>query len=814
MPLLRDEKHESGMQFPAKTRRGGHDRGMQMKARTMEEVHAPPDTKPLRVLIVEHSLYDVELMLAELRQAELRVECTLVQDKNQFHTAIETQSFDAILSGYRLPSWTGLDVLRELRESGKDIPLLLVTGTLGEEAAVECIKQGASEFILKENLARLPGALKRAVQESALRRENALAQAALSKSESRLRCIIEAEPQCVKIVDRDGILLEMNPAGLRMVDAENLEQVVGKPVYPLLCSEYRQKFRDLVTHVCQGGSGSLQYEIQGLKGVRRFLETHSAPFLDGHGEIVGALSVTQDITERKRTEEELRLSEARNCDLVENSVYGISRISEDGKFLDANRALLKILGCLSFEDLQIMDLARGIFRFPEQHAELMAHCHQHGQVHGAEAEWRRKDGGIIAARLHVRRLSIPNHPDALEVIVEDVTELRALERQLRQAQKFEAIGQLAGGIAHDFNNVVGAILGWAELGFEQSSGAPQIAERFSRIREQADRAAALTRELLAFARRQVLQPRAVDLNTVASGLVTFLDRVIGKDIELKVVTASLDPVKADPTQIEQVLMNLCLNARDAMPQGGRLVIETEMVQLDGSYCHFYPYVVPGPYVVLSVSDTGKGMDAETRERIFEPFFTTKELGKGTGMGLATVYGIVKQHGGFVHVYSELEHGSLFRVYLPSMEGAVAEVDSARAPVQSLTELRGTETILIAEDHESIREMSRQTLVGLGYRVLSAGDGEEALRLCERERPALAILDVIMPKLSGLKAAEKLAVRFADLPVLFTSGYSADFNGAPSGAYPARYMQKPYSPTTLGRLVREILDHKQSAAQSG
>src|SRR5258707_10761789 len=313
----------------------------------------------------------------------------------------------------------------------------------------------------------------------------------------------------------------------------------------------------------------------------------------------------------------------------------------------------------------------------------MASCREYGKVKRGETEWRRRDGGIVCVRLHVRTLSIPDHAGAFEIIAEDVTELRAMERQLRQAQKFEAIGQLAGGIAHDFNNVVGAILGWAELGLEQNRATPQIADRFARIREQAERGAALTRELLAFARRQVLQPQAVDINSITSGLVSFLDKVIGKDIELKVITAAVDAVKADPTQLEQVLMNLCLNARDAMPDGGRLQIETEMVELDDSYCRFYPYVTPGRYAVLSVSDTGMGMDSETRERIFEPFFTTKERGKGTGRGLATAHGIVKQHGGFIHVYSEPGQGSLFRVYLPAQGRIASESLSVEAPAPAL-----------------------------------------------------------------------------------------------------------------------------------
>jgi len=486
-------------------------------------------------------------------------------------------------------------------------------------------------------------------------------------------------------------------------------------------------------------------------------------------------------------------------------------MSTDGMFLDANPALLRILGCSSPADLRELNLVRDIFRYPEQFSQFIGACRQQGKVHGAESEWRRRDGGIVAVRLHLRWISTPGQPATVEVIAEDVTEVRAMERQLRQAQKFEAIGQLAGGVAHDFNNVVGAILGWAELGLEQSRSSPQIAERFARIREQADRAAALTRELLAFARRQVLQPRSVDLNAITSGLASFLDKVIGKDIEFRVVTVPLDLVKADATQIEQVLMNLCLNARDAMPKGGRLLIETEMVELDDSYCCFYPYMTPGRYAVLSVSDTGIGMDAETRERIFEPFFTTKKHGKGSGRGLATVYGIVKQHGGFIHVYSEPGQGSLFRVYLPVAAASKSEASAPQSPALSLAEMRGTETVLLAEDHESIREMARQALLNLGYRVLSAADGEEAIRLCEAERPALAILDVIMPKVGGLATAERLAARFENLPILFTSGYSQDSEGMAAVNASGYYLQKPYSPTSLGRIVREILDKSQSAA---
>jgi PAS domain S-box-containing protein len=778
-------------------------------------------TRPLRLLILEHTPDDVDLVLFALRDAGFSVTNTVATNKAQFLAALRDHSFDAILSDYRLPGWTGLDALKELRAAGIDTPFLLVTGTLGEEAAVECMKQGVNDYILKDHLSRLPVALQRAIQEKALRDEAARSSAALKQSEARVReqfaeldLLYRTAPICVAILDRDLRYLRVNDA----MAAQNgipASQHIGRTLYEV-APQTAPELAACLHRVFVTGASLQNVQLRAVhpshsSGCRDYLAGFY-PLVIQENHVQSSCVIMVDITDHKRAEEKLRRSEARNQELVESSIYGIAHISPDGAFLDSNPALVRMLGANSSADLGSMNLFNDAFRFPEQAARLAASCRDRKQVVGAEAEWRRRDGGVVTVRLHLRYVTLPGESDFMEVIAEDVTELRAMERQLRQSQKFEAIGQLAGGIAHDFNNVVGAILGWAELGYEQNRNNPQVADRFSRIREQADRAAALTRELLAFARRQVLQPRAVDLNEVTSGLGSFLDRVIGDNIVFKVVTAPLDPIQADPTQIEQVLMNLCINARDAMPQGGRLLVETEMVELDDSYCRFYPGIAPGRYAVLSVSDTGGGMDAETRERIFEPFFTTKEKGKGTGIGLATVYGIVKQHGGFIHVYSEPGQGSLFRVYLPAIENASPESAERKVPVPSLQEMRGSETILLAEDHEPIREMARQTLVSLGYRVLSASDGEEALRLCQDDVPALAILDVIMPRLGGPAAADKLRALFDQLPVLFTSGYSQD-SEALSGASPAHYLQKPYSPTTLGRIVREILDRAAQARAS-
>src|SRR5579859_3434096 len=630
----------------------------------------------------------------------------------------------------------------------------------------------------------------------------------LRRTFAELDSLYRKSPNGVGVLDRALRYVRVNQA---MAEFHGLPQAAfaGHSVHemlPELSEEFLLRAHDAVK--TDQPLMDVEFTLQnGESGSPRHFLAHFYP-LDATGDDEARTGLVMvDITERKLANEALRLSEARYRDVVEHSVYGVCIVNAMGSASGANTAMLRILGCTSHEEFIGLNFLRDVCRYPDQQAQHFAACRQQGLLHNAEAEWRRRDGGIVAVRLHLRKLAGAADRGDLEIIAEDVTELRALERQLQQAQKFEAIGQLAGGIAHDFNNVIGAIHGWAELGFEQNRGNQITADRFARIREQAERAAALTRELLAFARRQVLQPRAIDLNHVVRGLVTFLDRVIGKDITLEVHTAPLNAIKADPTQVEQVLMNLCLNARDAMPSGGRLLIESGMMEVDESYARFYPGVAAGRYAMLAVSDSGSGMDATTLERIFEPFFTTKESGKGTGLGLSTVYGIVKQHGGFLHVYSEPGQGSLFRIYFQALPGGVVET---KVPAPNVGEMRGTETVLIAEDHESIREMARQTLASLGYRVLCAADGEEALRLCAEDTPAIAILDVIMPKLGGVATAQKLINHFPGLPLIFTSGYSHDHDMRTADLPLASYLQKPYSPTHLGRRVRDVLDGNRKA----
>jgi signal transduction histidine kinase len=387
---------------------------------------------------------------------------------------------------------------------------------------------------------------------------------------------------------------------------------------------------------------------------------------------------------------------------------------------------------------------------------------------------------------------------------EERKERKRLDRRVLQLQKFEAIGRLVGGVAHDFNNMIGAILGWAEMGCEETEPENRMNSRFQKIRDQAVRAGKLTSQLLAFAGGQVLQTRRINLNILVQEEMSLLTRIIGEDIEVRVhIAPDLRVTLADPTQIEQVIMNLCLNARDAMVGGGQLLIETQNVELGAEFCRDHVYGRPGSYALLSVTDTGIGMDAATMESMFEPFFTTKETGKGTGLGLATVHGIVSQHGGFILTNSQPGKGTSFQVYLPAGCGE-HESDDIACENQPL---RGTETILLAEDHDGLRDTAQEMLQALGYRVLAACDGTKALELFKlnADQIDLIIMDVVMPSLSGPEAYLEMSAMRPGIRVIFTTGYTPKASVLVSMVEKgAAVLRKPYSLTSLSQMVRGAL----------
>ena len=508
----------------------------------------------------------------------------------------------------------------------------------------------------------------------------------------------------------------------------------------------------------------------------------------------------------RATQESLRRSESNFRSLVMNAPYGICRCNALGILQDANPAMVAMFGYKAADELKGGHLG-SLYADAQQWFQTADYFHARKEFNNLTTDCVRKDGEIIVARISGR--SIPNGPEgnSFEIFMEDVTETRMLELQLRQAQKMEAIGRLAGGIAHDFNNLLMVISGYSEFLLERLGPDPRLRAPAQEISNATQRATSLTRQLLAFSRKQMLAPKVLDLNEMVAENLKMLTRMIGEDIDLVMVPGpGLGAVRADPGQIDQVIMNLAVNARDAMPQGGKLTIETANVALDESFARTHAPLTAGEYVMLAISDTGVGMDSETQSRIFEPFFTTKGA-KGTGLGLSTVYGIVKQSGGFIFVDSQPQRGTAFRAYFPRVDGR-DEV----AAVQESTGLpradRGQETILLVEDETNLRRLARQYLETQGYKILEAEDGAAALQIVDGYAGAIDLLltDIIMPGVNGRELAEHVTQLLPNVRVLYMSGYTENAVGH-DGTLDAgiNLLQKPFSLPALKDRVREVLD---------
>ena len=503
----------------------------------------------------------------------------------------------------------------------------------------------------------------------------------------------------------------------------------------------------------------------------------------------------------------LRASETGYETLVEHAPVGIYRSSPEGRFLSVNAALVRILGYDSAPQVLQLDMARDVYADSAERQRLLDRdSYTDREYDEVEATWKRRDGRLLTVQLSVRAVrNADRQVHYYETFVRDVTEQRRLQQQLVQSQKMEAVGRLAGGIAHDFNNLLTVITTYCDLLLEDLAREDPKRDDVEQVRKAADGAAALTRQLLAFSRQQVLEPKVLNMSAVVSGVEKMLRRVIGEDVDL---ATALDPdvgsVKADVGQLEQVLMNLAVNARDAMPTGGKLTIEITNAEHDPDYAREQEAEAVRRFVMLAVSDTGIGMDEATKARIFEPFFTTKEPGKGTGLGLATVYGIVKQSGGFIWVYSELGRGTTFKIYLPRVDAAaegVAATTRSDLP-------RGTETVLLVEDAAAVRAVTRHVLERQGYAVLEASHGAAALELAANHAGPIHLLltDVIMPGLSGRQVADRLTALRPDTQVLYASGYTDDAvvrHGVLESGI--AYLQKPFTTESLARKVREVLD---------
>ncbi|MBI2681839.1 MAG: response regulator [Acidobacteriales bacterium] len=649
---------------------------------TAQPANANGGKLPLRVLVIEDSEADAELSLRELRRAGVTFESVLVANERAFLEQLRRGHCDLILSDYNLPGWSGMAAFEALRREGKDIPFILVTGSMGEQAAVECMKRGISDYILKDRLARLPLAVRQAVEEKRQREARQQAEERLFESTARFQAVTRAT---------QDVIWDWDLRTDTIWRSENL----------------------------QARFGFVAGEIEPTVG---WWEERIHP------------------DDRERVSTSLR---------------------------DA--------------------------------------VNHHGETWSASYRLRRGDEGYASVLDRGRVLHDPaGRPIRMLGVLVDVTDHLQMERQISALHKFEALGRLAGGIAHDFNNLLGAIIGFSELLLDQVEGNDSAEKYVTEIRKAGNRAAQLTRQLMAFSRKQVLEPKVLDLNSIITDMSEMLRRLIGEDVQIDTIASPhLGTVKADPGQTEQVILNLVINARDAMPMGGKLTIETANVDLDETYARMHVGVTPGRYVMLAISDTGAGMDSKTLACIFEPFFTTKKT--GTGLGLATVFGIVKQSGGNIWVYSEPGRGTTFKVYIPRVD---EPRDAVAGTSQVTVAAGGSETVLLVEDSEPLRMVAYEFLSRAGYKVLQALDANDVTRFAEQDSAPIHLLltDVVMPEMSGREVAELVKRHHARTKVLFMSGYTDDAilrHGIVDQG--VAFLSKPFSEEGLVRKVRQVLD---------
>ena len=763
--------------------------------------------KPLRILHLEDEPGFWDLASALLEKDGLVAEMVPAGDLKGFIGALETGGFDLILADYSLPDCTGIDALREVRHRCPGTPFVLFSGTVGEATAIDAMKCGATDYVLKQWPERLAPAVRRAVREAENQQARQQAEVELIRREGYLRALTENSLDVLSILDRQGVIQYSSPSS-KLVLGYEPEELVGQNafgfVHPDDVTEVRRSFEraleDPQLRV------TLELRFRRPDGSWCEVEVVGQSRL-GDPAIAGVVVNTRDIAERKALQESQRLL----ATAVEQAVEAIVITDVWGNIRYVNPAFEKITGFGRQEALgQNPRVLKSGKHDPAFYAAMWKTLVQ-GEVWHGHMVNQRKDGTLFE-----EDASITPIRDAAGQIVNyvavkrDVSHEVQLEAQLRQAQKMEAVGQLAGGVAHDFNNMLAVIHGNAELLLMKEEHLTAAGgECVKHLIRAAEHAANLTRQLLIFSRKQAMQAQPVALNDLIKNLTKMLKRVVREDVSVECLyAAQLPHVQADPGMLEQAVLNLVVNARDAMPKGGQLLLVTEAATVDAAHAQTNHEAREGDYVCLAVSDTGTGTKAEHLPRIFEPFFTTKEVGKGTGLGLATVYGIVKQHLGWIEVSTRLGEGTTFKVFLP----AVATLPEQAAVTSAGAQLRGgPETILLVGDDEPVRIITRRILERYGYRILEAGNAREAREVWHRHRQEVALLltDIIMPEgVTGRDLAEELRRDRPALKIVFMSGYSAEVVGKDTDFFrrtKSRFLHKPASPVMLVQTVRQSLD---------
>jgi two-component system cell cycle sensor histidine kinase/response regulator CckA len=766
----------------------------------------PPGPRPsLHVLLLEDEAGDADLIVHELRRGYEPI-ARRVTSRAEMLEALNEGTWQIVLLDYSLEGGgTALQSLAALAEFDIDLPTILISGPIGEEEAADALRAGANDFVNKGNLTRLVPAVARELEKVEALHQQIESVEALKQTGDRLRLALDAGGMAswewdsklgwLAWSDRLEALFGLEPGEFGGSYEELLERV-----HP----DDRELFGASVEEAIARNSPAVVYRTVWPDESVHWHERKSQQVVDADGQFRGVAGVTFDVTEREEAAATLRESEERFRLIAEHAHDLIALLDDDGRFSYVSPSSEPMLGYTP-EELG-GTLARDLIHPDDRPDGLIFRALREVRLERADGSWIWVEG---------RSYEIEGRSESHSaVIARDISERKRaeaarvlLETELRQAQKMEAIGQLAGGIAHDFSNLLTVISGYTEIllsrpAHEQPTGIKEILE----IKRAAHRAARLIRQLLAFSRQQVIEPRTLYLTDIVRETQTMFAPLIGEHVEFETDLADdLGSVTADPGQIEQVIMNLVVNARDAMPDGGTLRVTTANVTLaEGDAADRGSDTPPGDYVVLSVTDSGHGMDADTAGRIFEPFFTTKERGAGTGLGLATVYGIAKQFGGDIEVESEPGVGTTFRLYFPRISAAPEPFRTQ--PVDDGRPLTGTETVLLVEDEEALRSIGKEILEAYGYTVILAGDGLEALALAHNGAEPIQLLmtDILMPKMGGIELAEQLSALHSDLKILYTSGYNDSGAGLRRVAG-SRYLQKPYAMQQLGRTLRELLD---------
>jgi len=883
----------------------------------------------INIIHVEDNPVDAELVRTQLEVAGLQCRITLIQTYDELESILHRDEFDLVLANDRLPGCDGLSALKLVKELRADVPFIFISGTKEDEIVIECLTQGATDFVLKENVGRLKFAVIRALEEAKNRREyyqkmNALkeseaklqsildnigigvslispkmeilelnkrmrqwfpdidysqhpicykafnnpprndvcsycpthktlkdgriheaatdtpqggeiknyriistpilsaageivaaiemvediteqkkANEALQHSNEMLRAIIEAAPTAIIGLDLDGNVHSVwNPAAEKML-GWSAQEAFGHPL-PSVPLDHQEEFTRFRERIRKGLTlDGVEVCRQRRDGTPIDYSIYASPLHDAQGNISGNIAVLVDITGRKRVEESVRkLSQA-----IEQSPVSIIITDTQGSIEFVNNTFTRITG-YTFEEVRGQNPR--IFKSGETSVEEYRSFWKTisaGGVWQGEFHNRKKNGELFWELATIAPIRDSDHAITHYVAIkEDITGRKKLEEKLRQTQRMEAIGQLAGGVAHDFNNMLGVIIGYAELALKKVAWDDPLHEALDRILAAGLRSSEVTRQLLAFARKQTIIPKIIDINETVEGMLKLFRRLIGEDIDLAWHPGkNLWPVKMDSTQIDQILANLCINARDAITGVGKVTIETQKAVLDEAYCDEHKGFSPGEYVMLAVSDSGCGMDQRTIEKIFEPFFTTKGVGRGTGLGLATVYGIVKQNAGFINVYSEVGQGSTFKIYLPRH---IVQTEPRRKEIPTTSTAKGSETILLVEDESAFLEIVKRMLENSGYHVLTSSAPAEAIQIAGEYSGEIEMIitDVVMPEMTGRDLVKCLNSCYPKLKHLFMSGYTANVI-AHHGILDegVNFIQKPFLEQELALKVREVLD---------